>query len=75
MAALAEMAATGAQFIIATHNPILLSFPGAAIYSFDRAPVVRMDWEDLEQVSLMRDFLTQPGLYLRHLGLADIGPS
>jgi len=28
-----------AQFIIATHSPILLACEGAAIYSFDHAPI------------------------------------
>jgi predicted ATPase len=30
-----ELAATGAQFIIATHSPFLLALPAARIYSFD----------------------------------------
>jgi predicted ATPase len=34
-----------AQFIVATHSPILLACPGAEIYTFDRAPVARVAYE------------------------------
>jgi predicted ATPase len=67
-----EMVAQDAQFIIATHSPILLAFPGATIYSFDRIPPGPVEYEELEHVSLMRDFLARPGQFLRHLtGAAD----
>ncbi len=61
-------AKAGAQFVIATHSPILLACPGATIYSFDAAPVARVAYADLEHVSLMRGFLNDPERYLRHLG-------
>lgn len=55
---LAEMGADGhAQFIIATHSPILLACPGATIYSFDTAPVSRVVYEDCEHVRLYRKYL------------------
>jgi predicted ATPase len=31
----------GAQFVVATHSPILLAYPGARIYGFDEAPGAR----------------------------------
>jgi len=33
------MVSQDAQFIIATHSPLLLAFPNAQIYTFDRLPV------------------------------------
>jgi len=57
----------GAQFVVATHSPILLAFPGARIYSFDSAPVREVAYEELEHVTLTRDFLRAPERYLRHL--------
>jgi predicted ATPase len=57
----------GAQFIIATHSPILLACPGAAILSFDQVPIARVQYEELEHVSVTRDFLNHPGRYIRHL--------
>jgi predicted ATPase len=69
MAGLSEMVDQGAQFIIASHHPMLLAYPGAAIFSFDRTPVGPATWQELEQVQLLKDFLDAPRAYLRHLGL------
>ena len=57
----------GAQFIIATHSPILLAFPGATIYSFDRAPAEAVPYAELDHVVLTREFLNAPERYLRAL--------
>lgn len=56
-----------AQCIIATHSPILMAFPGATILSFDRVPIAPVRYEDLEHVTITRDFLNDPGSYLRRL--------
>jgi predicted ATPase len=68
IAMVAEMVRQGGQFVIATHSPILLGFPGATIYSFDRVPVERVEFEELEHVSITRDYLNNRERYLRHLG-------
>jgi len=57
----------GAQFLIATHSPILLACPGARIYSFDAAPIHEVAYRDLEHVNVMRDFLNDPEAFLRYL--------
>ena len=44
------------QFIIATHSPILLSCPGATIYSFDHAPVKTVDYEDTDHYKVYKRF-------------------
>lgn len=62
-----EMVAQDGQFVIATHSPILLAFPGALIYSCDHAPIEAVRFEELEHVVLTRDFLNDPSRYLRHL--------
>ena len=62
---LQEMVAQQAQFIIATHSPMLLAFPGARIYSFDRVPVEEVPYAELDHVVLMREFLNAPERYLR----------
>lgn len=56
-----------AQFIIATHSPILMAFPDATILNFDTSPISPIAYQDLEHVNLMRDFLNQPEAFLRHL--------
>ena len=56
-----------AQFIIATHSPILMAFPDAVILSFDTSPVQPVRYQDLEHVRLTRDFLNNPDAFLKHL--------
>lgn len=64
---ISQMVAQDAQFIIATHSPILLAFPGATIYSCDSVPLSTVQYEDLDHVTITRDFLNAPDRYLRHL--------
>lgn len=56
-----------AQLIIATHSPIILSYPGADILLFDGERIIRTDYDDLEHVKVSRRFLDNPDNYLRHL--------
>lgn len=56
-----------AQFLIATHSPILICYPGAAIYHFDENGVRETCYEETEHFSLTKSFLNNPGAYLRHL--------
>jgi len=67
IAMLKDMVAQDAQFIIATHSPMLLAFPNATVYSFDERPPRRVPFEELEHVRLTRDFLNNPEAFLRHL--------
>ena len=67
MVMIQDMLAQDAQFVIATHSPILLAFPGARIYSFDQAPVAEVPYAELEHVMLTREFLNDPSRYLRAL--------
>ena len=46
-----------AQFIIATHSPILLSCEGAEIYSFDEVPVRTIEYENTEHFRVYKRFL------------------
>ena len=64
---LRDMIEQKSQFIIATHSPILMAFPGAVIYDFDRLPLQTVRYQDLEHVRLTRDFLDNPGAYLNRL--------
>ena len=67
MAMMQDMLSEGAQFVIATHSPILLAYPGATIYSFDRAPAAAVPYSELDHVVLTREFLNAPERYLRAL--------
>jgi predicted ATPase len=67
LALILDAVRAGAQFVVATHSPILLAFPGARIYGFDEAPVRAVAYEALEHVTLTRDFLAAPERFIRHL--------
>lgn len=55
---LEKMSAAGhAQFLVATHSPILLSCPGATIYSFDRSPIASVAYEETDHYSIYKDFM------------------
>ncbi len=54
------------QFIIATHSPMLMAFPGAAIYVFDDAAIRRTPYAEVEHVQLVRMFLNDPQRFLQH---------
>jgi len=53
-----------AQFIIATHSPILLSCPGSIIFSFDRQVISEVDYEETDYYLIYRDFLLNRQKYL-----------
>ena len=60
-----EMAAQGhAQFIIASHSPILLACPGAQLFSFDAIPVIPVEYEETDHYRIYRDFLLDRGRFL-----------
>jgi predicted ATPase len=67
ISALKQMVEQDSQFIIATHSPIILAFPDASILNFDRGMIQQVQYEQLEHVNLTRDFLQNPGSFLRHL--------
>jgi predicted ATPase len=63
---LKEISQTGiAQFIIATHSPILLACPGARILSFDEIPVKQIDYHDTNHYQVYKDFMKDPINYLK----------
>ncbi len=50
-------ASDNAQFIIATHSPILLACPDARILSFDHAPIHSVEYEDTDYYRIYKQFL------------------
>ena len=60
-------ARAGAQFIIATHSPILLSLPGAQILSFDGGPVHPCAYEETDSYQVMSLFMHNRERILKNL--------
>src|SRR5437868_4128361 len=67
IALMGDMLKQDAQFIVATHSPILLGFPDAVIYSCDRAPIEAVPYEELDHVVITRDFLNSRERFLKYL--------
>jgi len=60
-----------AQFLISTHSPILLSYPGAALFSLDGDAIRQTTFRETEHYRVTRDFLNAPERYFRHLFRSD----
>jgi len=54
-----------AQFIIATHSPILLAYPEAEIFSFNHIPIQKVAYEDTDYFRVYRDFLNNRDAFLK----------
>lgn len=71
MAALARihhLAGQGAQFIVATHSPILLAVPGAVILEIDQdGQLHQVDYDTAMPVAVTRAFLADSARYLHHV--------
>lgn len=68
LAHMAALATQGrSQFVVATHSPILLTFPGAAILSFDGDAVHEVKLEDTTHYQITKGILESPARYWKHL--------
>ena len=67
LARMRELAEEGSQFVVATHSPLLLAYPGASIYALTDAGIESVDYEDTEQYQLTRSFLEDRERFFRHL--------
>jgi len=62
-----ELVEGHSQFLIATHSPVLLAYPGALIYELTDAGPVSTDFEDTDHFRTTRAFLDAPDRFLREL--------
>jgi len=60
-----------AQFLIATHSPIILSYPGAVLFSLDGNAIRQVDYRDTDHFLVTRDFLNSPESFFKHLFSSD----
>jgi predicted ATPase len=56
-----------AQFLISTHSPILLSYPGAVLLSLDGDSIQEIAYKETEHYRVTRDFLNAPERYFKYL--------
>ena len=55
------------QFIVATHSPMLLAYPEAAIYEISDNHMAKTDLQNTDHYSITKSFLDNPEAFLRHL--------
>lgn len=56
-----------AQFIIATHSPILLAYPGAQIVSFDNSQIEEITYKETAAFQITSSFLANPQSFFYHM--------
>jgi len=62
-----DLIEANAQFVIATHSPILMAYPEARIYQFGPDGIAQVAYEDTEHYQVTRNFLVNPARMLRVL--------
>jgi predicted ATPase len=62
-----ELVRNHSQFIIATHSPILMAYPGAEVYQLSEVGIRSMDCRETEHYQLTRRFLENPEKMLHYL--------
>lgn len=55
------------QIIIATHSPILMSYPNALLYDIQPDGIRKINYEDIESIKLLKQFISSPEQFIRHL--------
>ena len=53
-----------AQFVIATHSPILMALPGSQVFQFSDREIEEIPYESTAHFRLYRDFLDDPDSFL-----------
>jgi hypothetical protein len=56
-----------AQFLIATHSPMLLSYPGAVLFDLDSEVIREIDYRETKHFLITRDFLNSPERFFKNL--------
>lgn len=62
-----DLVEEGSQFIIATHSPLLMAFPGSTIYLIDEEGLHLTPYEHTPHYQLTRSFLENPERMLGYL--------
>jgi predicted ATPase len=67
LAAMHGLIERGAQFIVATHSPIIMAYPDATIYEFSSTGVREVAYRDTEHFRVTHAFLTRTDKMLEEL--------
>lgn len=67
LARMHELVGQHCQFIVSTHSPILMAFPGARIFSLRTKGIEKVAYEDTEHFMVTKAFLQNPDRMLRQI--------
>jgi predicted ATPase len=67
LAEIHRLVRSGCQFVIATHSPILMSYPDSSMYWLSPEGVEERDWTETEHFQVMKAFMLRPEIVLRNL--------
>lgn len=62
-----ELIRADSQFIIATHSPIILSYPDSDIYEIKNGELLLCKYKDTEHYKITKNFINSPELFLKTL--------
>lgn len=68
-----QLVTQGSQLVIATHSPIIMSYPKATIYQFSPNGIEPVAYRDTEHYRVTLRFLESPERMLRHLLPDEMG--
>ncbi|HEY2841779.1 MAG TPA: AAA family ATPase [Pirellulales bacterium] len=71
LAVMRRLIGEGSQFLIATHSPILMAYPGAWIYQFSQQGIRRVEYTETEHYKVTKSFLERREQMLDELFRAD----
>lgn len=71
MAEINELVKKNSQFIIATHSPILMTFPNAQILEFSQDGIKSVNYQDTEHFQITKRYLDNPEKMLHYLLNSD----
>lgn len=67
IALIKEAVQNNCQFIISTHSPVLMAYPNASIYVIENDKFLLKEFDELDSVIDLKNFLNNKEAYLRHL--------
>jgi predicted ATPase len=62
-----DLVASGSQFLVATHSPILMAYPGADVWLFTEDGIANVAAADTDHSRITKRFLNDPEAMLREL--------
>lgn len=62
-----ELIGLGSQFIIATHSPILIAYPGSIVYEFSQKGIASKSYKETELYRSYADFIQDSDRHIRYL--------